>query len=99
MTDIVYLDFPKAFDNVPHPRFLKELNCHGIGRIVLTWINTWLKDRKQAMNIRLQSSEWRKITTSGITQQPVLGSMLTFASDPEKWKQIATTNLVVAANC
>lgn len=29
---IVYLDFPKAFDKVPHSRFFKELNCHEIGR-------------------------------------------------------------------
>lgn len=67
MINIVYLDFPKAFDKVPHPRFFKELNCHGIGRKVLTWINTWLKDRKQGMNIRLKCSEQRKIS-SGITQ-------------------------------
>lgn len=32
MIDIVYLDCPKAFDKVPHPRFFKELNCHRIGR-------------------------------------------------------------------
>lgn len=66
MIDIVYLDFPQAFDKVPYPRFFKELNCHGIGRKVLTWINTWLKDRKQGMNIRLKCSVWRRLT-SGIT--------------------------------
>lgn len=62
---IVYLDFPKAFDKVPHPRFFKELNCHGRGRKVLTWINTWMKDRKQGMNMRFKCGEQRK-PTSGI---------------------------------
>lgn len=57
---IVYLDFPKAFDKVPHPRFFKELNCHGTGRKVLTWINTWLKDRKQGMNMRVKFSRTEK---------------------------------------
>lgn len=53
-TGMVCLDFPKEFNKVPHPRFFKELKCHGIGRKALTWINTWLKDRKQGMNMRLK---------------------------------------------
>ena len=29
--DIIYLDFQKAFDNVPHQRLLLKLKAHGIG--------------------------------------------------------------------
>ena len=33
--DIVYLDFAKAFDKVPHVRLLKKLEAHGITGPVL----------------------------------------------------------------
>ena len=29
--DIIYLDFKKAFDKVPHQRLLLKLKAHGIG--------------------------------------------------------------------
>ena len=29
--DIIYLDFQKGFDKVPHQRFLLKLKAHGIG--------------------------------------------------------------------
>ena len=31
--DIVYLDFKKAFDTVPHKRLLKKIESHGIGNL------------------------------------------------------------------
>ena len=35
--DVVYLDFQKAFDKVPHQRLFK-LKAHGIGNDVINWI-------------------------------------------------------------
>ena len=29
--DIIYLDFQKAFDKVPHQRLLLKIKAHGIG--------------------------------------------------------------------
>jgi len=29
--DVVYLDFQKAFDKVPHERLLSKLGAHGVG--------------------------------------------------------------------
>ena len=36
--DIIYLDFQKAFDKVPHRRLLLKLKAHSIGSRVLDWI-------------------------------------------------------------
>ena len=36
--DVIYLDFQKAFDKVPHHRLLMKLQAHGIGGNVLQWI-------------------------------------------------------------
>ena len=36
--DIIYLDFKKAFDKVPHQRLLLKLKAHGIGNGMINWI-------------------------------------------------------------
>ena len=36
--DVVYLDFHKAFDKVPHQRLLLKLKAYGIGNDVINWI-------------------------------------------------------------
>ena len=51
--DIIYLDFQKAFDKVPHQRVLLILKAHGIGDGIIDWIEQWLTDR------RLCCSRWR----------------------------------------
>ena len=46
--DVIYLDFQKAFDKVPHKRLLMKLAAHGIAGNVLKWIfENWLSNRKQ----------------------------------------------------
>ena len=36
--DIVYLDFQKAFDKVPHKRLIYKIEAHGIGGKIINWI-------------------------------------------------------------
>ena len=45
--DVVYLDFQKAFDKVPHQRLILKLKAHGIGNDVINWIEKWLTHRRQ----------------------------------------------------
>ena len=47
--DIIYLDFQKAFDKVPHQRLLLKLKAHGIGDSITDWIEQWLTDRRQCV--------------------------------------------------
>src|SRR6218665_2164632 len=41
LVDVVYLDFAKAFDKVPHKRLAKKLQACGIRGQALTWIQSW----------------------------------------------------------
>ena len=45
--DVVYLDFQKVFDKVPHQRLLLKQKAHGIGNDVINWIEKWLTHRRQ----------------------------------------------------
>ena len=45
--DIVYLDFQKAFDKVPHKHFISKIEAHGIGGKIINWIKDWLRGRRQ----------------------------------------------------
>ena len=45
--NIVYLDFQKPFDKVPHQRLLLKLKAHGIEDGIIDWIEQWLTDRRQ----------------------------------------------------
>ena len=45
--DVVYFDFQKAFDKVPHLRLIIKLKSHGMGNIIINWIKQWLTDGRQ----------------------------------------------------
>ena len=50
VTDIVYLDFQKAFDTVPHKRLMVKLQAYGISGVIPNWINAFLNGRTQRIN-------------------------------------------------
>ncbi|KAF7247852.1 Tensin-3 [Varanus komodoensis] len=76
---VVYLDFSKAFDKVPHDILVEIDQC------TVQWIRAWLTDRKQRVTISGESSGWRPVT-SGVPQASVLGLILfnLFINDMEE---------------
>ena len=49
VTDVVYLDFQKTFDIVPHKRLMVKLQAYGIIGVILNWINAFLNGRTQRL--------------------------------------------------
>ena len=45
--DVIYLDFGKAFDKVPHKRLAKKFQACGIRGQALTLLKNWLYGRRQ----------------------------------------------------
>ena len=73
--DVVYLDFQKAFDKMPHKRLLLKLKAHGIGHDVINWLGKWLTHRRQVVIVDGEISNWKSVL-SGVPQGSVLGPML-----------------------
>ena len=54
--NVIYLDFQKAFDNVPHRRLIHKLTTHGIGGKVLNCIRDWLSGKEQRVVLLASTS-------------------------------------------
>ena len=75
--DVVYLDFCKAFDKVPHERLLTKMKSYNITNKIINWTRNFLYNRKQRVIVNGKKSQWLKVT-SGIPQGSVIGPLFYF---------------------
>jgi hypothetical protein len=61
--DVVYLDFSKAFDRVPHARLLAKFKAHSVDGKVLNWIGEWLNGRTQRTVLNGEFSDWGEVVS------------------------------------
>ena len=74
-TDVIYCDFRKAFDKVPHRLLLEKAKSYGIQGKLIEWIQAFLIGRKQSVRVGTDLSRAHEVK-SGIPQGSVLGPLL-----------------------
>lgn len=74
-TDVILLDYEKAFDKVSHRHLLAKVHHYGIHGKTFSWISDFLHSRSQCVLVDGQKSEESNVT-SGVPQGSVIGPLL-----------------------
>lgn len=74
-SNMIFIDFSKAFDSVNHNLLLYKLNSMGFSGSLLKWFSSYLCDRRQRVMVEGNFSEYCSVT-SAVTQGYILGPIL-----------------------
>ena len=71
---ILYLEFAKAFDTVPHNILIQKLHNIGVGGKLIQLISSYITNSKQYVKINNEVSDLIEVT-SGVPQGSILGPL------------------------
>ena len=74
-TAVASLDLSKAFDSINHQLILKKLAGFGLDGNSISWIGSYLTNRKQTTKFKKYTSK-EEIVSSGIPQGSIIGPLL-----------------------
>jgi hypothetical protein len=75
ISDVIFIDFTKAFDVVPHNKLVAKLASLGVCGPTLRWVTALLSNRTQAVMLNSVCSRPSSVS-SGVVQGSVLGPTL-----------------------
>lgn len=75
LTILVLLDYSKAFDTINHRLLFAKLKSLGFASSAISWICSYLTDRKQKVKTSRDESGWETIK-NGVPQGSILGPLL-----------------------
>ena len=99
--DVLYFDIQKACDRVLHQRLLIKLKACGIAKSMISWIQTWLRDRRQRIIVEGDILNWKPVL-GGVSQVSVFfifindlkvalsSNVLKFADDTKVFTTVKT---------
>ena len=97
-TDLLFLDFSKAFDTVPHRRLLSKLKFYGVRGQLHHWISSWLTGRHQRVIVDGESSDATPVK-SGVPQGTILGPLMFLAYINDINENITSSIRLFADDC
>jgi exonuclease III len=93
----VFIDLKKAFDTINHQILLKKLYHYGVRGNVYKWFDSYLKNRKQIVNLGNTNSNILNIET-GIPQGSIIGPLLFLVYVNDMVKSIKKGNIKMFAD-
>ena len=95
--DVIYIDFRKAFDSVPHNELLVKLWNIGITGTLWKWFESYLSNRSQCVSINNSLSKCLPVL-SGVPQGSILGPLLFLVYINDLPSAISSSNMFIFAD-